>query len=97
MLFNISLDMLTNIYCIRLHAAEDLEAGTRKKIVHAEPTLPIYLKVNKHSYHSNFHSPTLFIVPKNPYLPAVWFEFTCIPRIFLIGKNSAINPHNSCQ
>lgn len=26
--------------------AEDLEAGTRKMKIQAEPTLPIYLKVN---------------------------------------------------
>ena len=36
---------------LALHtAAEDLEAGTRKTKFQAEPTLPIYLKVNKKSF-----------------------------------------------
>lgn len=32
-----------------MEAAEDLEAGRQKKRLHAEPTLPIYLKVNTHT------------------------------------------------
>lgn len=45
------MEMCTTFHTeLSLHiAAEDLEAGMRKPKFQAEPTLPIYLKVNKKS------------------------------------------------
>lgn len=43
--FKFWLRLLLYIYIYVLIAAEDIEAGTRKMKIQAEPTLPIYLKV----------------------------------------------------
>ena len=65
-------------------AAEDLEAGTRKKTIQAEPTLPIYLKVTYEQrlliflsfflkYRANMYPGDKLVFPKN-----AWIDFNTV-------------------